>query len=153
MGLTQQSFVASEGLPASVAVGKDVGEADAGDDLAVGVENFIQSAGKTHIAFDVGAELGEAVGASGLAVGDFGEGLGAGMQRAVDIGVFKFVGENAGDGSGVFAVEGVGPGEFEVTERDFRPRLISRTVCSSGRNTRQRQQHKRDCDFHTQIVT
>ena len=107
--------MAGEGLPAAVAVGEDVGEADTGNDFAIRIDDFIQSARETGVVFDVGAHFGEPVG-PGLSLRDLCQRLSAGVDRAVDVGVFKFVGEDAGDGIGVFVGESVGPVALEFNK-------------------------------------
>ncbi len=136
MGLADEGFVSGESLPAAVAVGEDVGEADAGDHFAVRIENFIQAAGEARVALDVGAHVGEAV-RPGLALRDLGERLGAGVDRPVDVGIFEFVSEDAGDGVSVFVGEGVGPVALEVDKGGFGFGLVPGAVSREQAGTEQ----------------
>jgi len=119
--------VAGQSLPASVAVRKDVGEADSRLNLARRVEDFVQTAYKSEAPSYVGAQLGEVIRAR-LALRDAREHLAAGMEGAIDIGFFELVGHHAGDGRGIAATEGNGPVLFEVEESGFGLGLIPGAV-------------------------
>lgn len=54
------------------------------------------------------AQFGKLVGAR-LFIGNVLEGLGARVQRAIDVGIFELAGQQARNGRDVFAVEGCGP--------------------------------------------
>jgi len=132
VGLAEERFLSGEGLPAAVAIGEDVGEADAGDDFAVRIENLVQAANEAGVAVDMSTHFGEAIGV-GLALRDAGERLGAGVDRAVDVGVLEFFGEDAGDGTCVFVGEGVGPVVLEFDEGGFVLGLMIRAVSGESR--------------------
>ena len=96
---------------------------------------------KSEVPLDVRAHFREVVGA-GLALRDVLQHLAAGMQRAIDVGVFEFAGHHAGDGVSVLAAEGRGPVLFEFDERGLGLRLILRAI-GAGCKQRERQQNSR----------
>jgi len=102
--------------------------------------------------FDVRAHFREVVRARPT-VRDVLQRLAAGMQRAVDVGVFEFVGHHAGDGVSVFAGEGRSPVLFEFDERGLGLRLIFRAIGGKRGRREGQQNRERGWDFHAQIVT
>lgn len=123
--------MSGQGLPASVAIGEDVGEANAGHEFPGGIRNLIQTANEGEVAVYVGVYLGEVI-RPGSPLGDVRQHLAAGVQGAVHVGVFEFVGDHAGDSIGIFAAEGVGPGMFQLDERRLGLRLILRAIFGEG---------------------
>jgi hypothetical protein len=78
--------------------------------------------------------------------------LAARVQRAVHVGVFEFAGHQAGDGVGIFAVEGIGPGVLEGDQRGFGFGLILGAIYGeSGQRNEEGSQGNQS--FHVQIVT
>lgn len=55
------------------------------------------------------------------------------MQRAIDIDVFEFAGQQAGDGVNIFAVESGRPILFRFDESSLRLRLVFRAIGGEGR--------------------
>src|SRR6202167_4262064 len=87
-GLAQKRIMTGERLPASIAVGENVGEADAAQHLASGIDQRGQPPRKTTVALDVCAHFREPVD-SRLPVRDMVEHLVASVQRAIDINFFE----------------------------------------------------------------
>ena len=59
--LAEKRFVSGECLPAAIAIGEDIGEANAGYDFASGVDDRVQPARKAHVALDVCAKIAESI--------------------------------------------------------------------------------------------
>ena len=139
-------------LPAPIAVGEYVGEADARHDLAGSVHQRGESARKSGIPLDVRAHFREVIRA-GFPVRDVRQHLTPSMQRAIDVGVFELVGHHAGDGVSVLAAEGRGPVLFEFDERGLGLRLIFGAIGGKRGRREGQQNSKQGSDFHVQIVT
>jgi hypothetical protein len=128
MRLAQQRFLSGKRLPAAVAILKDVGEADAGDNLAFLIKNLIQPTYEGRVTVDMSMHFSEAI-APGLALWDSGKRLSARVERAVDIGVFEFIGQNARNSIRILVGERFGPVVFQFEERGVSFGLIFGAIC------------------------
>ena len=115
----QERLVAGYCLPASIAVNEDVGEADASYWFAGWIKNLVQSADEGGIAVDVCMHIFQTI-LPRPALGNVRQRGGAVVEFALDASVLKFIGEEAGDGSGIVLFERVCPGTFEVEQCGFR---------------------------------
>ena len=132
--------MSGERLPAAVAVDEDVGKADSGYDLAGSVDQSGQSARKSGVTLDVRPHFGKMIHAR-LAMRNVIQHLAASMQRAVDIGIFEFLGHHAGDGASVLVAKSRGPALFELNEHGLGLRLIFGAI-GSKRGRREDKQNR-----------
>jgi len=144
--------VPCERLPAAVAVSEDVGETDAGYDLAGSIHQSGEPARKSRVPLNVRAHFREVVGPR-LAMGDVLQHLAARMQRAIDIRIFEFVSHHAGNSISVLAAKSRSPVLFEFDERGLGLRPIFGAINSKRGERERRQNRKQGYDFHVQIVT
>ncbi len=79
--------------------------------------------------------------------------LAAGMQRTINVGIFKFVSQQAGNSSSVFSAQCRGPVLFEFDKRGLSLRLILGAIGGERGEPNRQQNSKQDQNFHVKIVT
>ena len=150
--LPKKRFLSGERLPAAIAVGEDVREADTGHNFPGSVEHCVESAYKCEVTLNMRVHFRKVVRAR-LPLRDVLQHLGTATQGAIDIGIFKFGADHASDGVSIFAVESRGPVLFKFNKRGLSLRLILRAVGGKCRQSKRQCNSKQCEDFHVQIVT
>jgi hypothetical protein len=75
------------------------------------------------------------------------------MQRTINVGVFKFVSQQAGDSCSVFSAQCRGPVLFKFDQRSLGLRLILGAIGGERGQPNRQQNSKQDQNFHVKIVT
>ncbi len=131
MDPVQQRFMGEDGLPAPIAVGEDIGKADARHQVAGRIDDLVQAARVSEIPVHMGTHFREVI-RTGSALRDVRQHLAASVKRTIDVRFFEFIGDHARDRFAIMAVERRRPVLLEFHECSFGSRLILRTLRGKG---------------------
>jgi hypothetical protein len=100
--------VSRDCLPAAVAIHEKIGEENAGNNFAAGVNHPVQAAYKAGVTVDVGVHVLEAI-RSVARLGRPSERFCAIVHSAIYVGILELIREHAADGLDVIMIERLGP--------------------------------------------